>query len=128
MTPETYESVRINGKLDRTLATLDGYNQYRLERVQQGRSFRLVVSMCIQKDNWHEIEDFLKFTLERSVEPVLQFAYEPAKVSLLSLPIETRQQIISYLSKLGLQFGTSILSSIALPLQDSINSFFESTP
>jgi cyclic pyranopterin phosphate synthase len=118
--PKTYSQVRVGGSLEKTLAALDAYRSYAFERRKAGRGFRLLVTMCVQQLNWREIGSFLRFGRRFGLEPQLQFAYDPASVSLLTLPSPERRRILDHLWDLTFEFGTNAVNPIFLPLQEAV--------
>ncbi|MFI5360476.1 MAG: SPASM domain-containing protein [Elusimicrobiota bacterium] len=118
--PITYAAIRVDGELETALATLDGLEDYRARRAAEGRGFDLLVTTCVQKLNWSEIGDFLAFAGRRKLKPVLQFAYEPATVSLLSSPLGERESMVRFLESLIPRFGAAAVHSVLSPLRESL--------
>lgn len=112
---ETYRQIRKGGDLSKPLATVEGLLKYRDQR-----PMRLLASICVQRENWQGVGDFLDYAFSRGIEPILQFAYGPTHASLLALPRETQQDIANSFSQLSQTYG-SIVDSILLPLTDSLN-------
>jgi hypothetical protein len=76
--------------------------------------------MCVQKENWRELEVFFDYCRFVKVRPWLQFAYGPSQVSLLDLPAAERRSIVNDLSSLAGDYGYELLNAIISPLLDSL--------
>jgi MoaA/NifB/PqqE/SkfB family radical SAM enzyme len=83
--PETYVKIRKNGSYEQTFKTVDAYVAYRERRRKKGPDFPLFASMCVQKENWSEIPDFIRFCEERDLQPILQSVIGREPLSLASL-------------------------------------------
>lgn len=118
--PETYAKIRVNGELARSMESFKALRQYWLDREGQGRGYRFLISMCVQIENWREVPEFLAFAKEQGVDPVLQFAYEPAQVGLLSLPLEERRRISDFFEKLLDHYPPELVNAVHLPLRESL--------
>jgi cyclic pyranopterin phosphate synthase len=118
--PETYARIRKGGDLKRALDTIDGLAQLNDDLRAQGRDFDFSISMCVQKDNWHEIEKFFVYCNAVQIRPWLQFAYTPTSVSLLDLPHGQRQEILWYLESLESKYGSALVEAILAPVRDSL--------
>ncbi len=119
--PANYPKVRRGGRLERVLETIDGLVEYAARRKAEGRGFRILASMCVQSQNWHEVPAFLDFLQGKpSIEPVLQFAYSPAEVSLLGMTAERRGEIASTLRLGTAHHPSSVTDPVLLPLADSL--------
>lgn len=118
--PETYAKIRKGGNLLRTLETINGLAKFNEERRAQGRAFDFSISMCVQKENWREMEMFFDYCRFVNVRPWLQFAYGPREVSLLDLPQAERHAIVDHLSTMAGDYSFELLNAIISPLQDSL--------
>ena len=76
--------------------------------------------MCVQKLNWSEIANFISFCTEKKLDSILQFAYQPTEISLLSLPVSERRVILDELNVISKRFGDRIISPILAPIKESI--------
>jgi MoaA/NifB/PqqE/SkfB family radical SAM enzyme len=126
LNPETYKKIRVRGDLNKPLATIEDLFTYQKSRMVNGSTFRLLISICVQKDNWREIEAFIEYTRARNANLELQFAYHPESVSLLNLSAPERREVIRYLKSLIPRFGASLVQPILRPLQDATPGFFGS--
>lgn len=119
--PETYSKVRVGGDLEKTLAALNDYLNYAKERKDQGRAFKVTLSMCVQRLNWQEVGDFLAFAQYMNLHPELQFAYIPEAMSLLTLPEGERARVLQYFSEIAAMFGSNVVAPVLLPMKDSLS-------
>ncbi len=117
---DTFAKIRVGGNLERAMATLSHLQEYQEVRTGRGQSFRLTVSMCVQRANWDEIDLFLNFCAGQNVTPILQFAFIPEETSLLTLPIKERELIVNSLAPLKLKWPEEILQPILSPLLASV--------
>ncbi|MBY0451652.1 MAG: hypothetical protein K2P92_01370, partial [Bdellovibrionaceae bacterium] len=76
---------RKNGTFEKTMATVQSFVDYRKARENEGRGFVLFGSMCVQKDNWHEIGLFLDFCKAHGLNPILQSIIGSGQLSLQEL-------------------------------------------
>lgn len=123
---ETYPRVRQKGVLEKTLRTIDDLCEYRKQRADEGRPFNFLISMCVQKENWREIHEFLEFADGKSISAILQFAYQPDNTSLLYLNSKERMEVLNYLFGLQAKYGNR-LDPVFLPIKDSIRAENRST-
>jgi|SRR6185312_9945540 len=119
---KTYAQIRKRGELKKPLATLQKWIEYNSERRTQNREFQLIISMAVQKSNFHEIENFLKFGRMLSIGISFQFVEEPLSQSLLSLASDQKLRILDQLLTLQDQMKATELHAIISPLQNSKSS------
>ena len=119
--PETYEKIRKGGNLKRALETIDGLAEFNEELRGSGRDFDFSVSMCVQQENWREIESFFIYCDVVNIRPWLQFAYEPSSVSLLRYSFSERMKIKEYLERLSEKYGSGSVNAILQPINDSLS-------
>jgi hypothetical protein len=117
--PETYAKIRKGGNLARTLKTLESLAEFNQIRERGGRDFDFSISMCVQRDNWTEIESFFNYCFSVRVRPWLQFAYQPSSLSLLSMPLEERMAVKRQLAPLADTYGAEPIGVILRVLDDS---------
>ncbi|HEX4925292.1 MAG TPA: SPASM domain-containing protein [Bdellovibrionales bacterium] len=117
--PETYAKVRVNGELSKTLKTVDDFIAY-LGARPADRKFHFNVSMCVHRLNWHELDKSLAYARGKGVPVILQFAFQPESVSLLSLSQSDRREILRFARSLEREYGADVLHPIVSPLQDSL--------
>lgn len=118
--PDTYKKIRKGGNLKRTLETIDALDEFNQELRKDSREFDFSVSMCVQKENWREIGQFLTYCEVVNICPWLQFAYAPSSLSLLSLSRAERVEVLQYLEKLAQRYGQALVNSIHQPIADSL--------
>jgi cyclic pyranopterin phosphate synthase len=98
---DNYKKVR-TGDLDVVLKNLDDIINYQESRKLRGRGFMILLNATFHQDNWHEVESILKYAIKREVLPFIQFVFEPKKMSLLSLPLNKKKEILlHYLNNLS---------------------------
>jgi cyclic pyranopterin phosphate synthase len=121
---EVYASIRLRGDLAKTLATLDGFVEYRKRRALAGRPFRLGVNMAVQKSNWREPPALARYCRDKGIEPIFLYVYDPVSVSISSLPGAEKVKILEhYFDYLGgeSQYVTKF-STLVLPMLDELAS------
>lgn len=118
--PETYRTIRVGGELEKALETLRQLILYRQIRKNSKRGFSLCVAMCVQKSNWKEVDEFLEFSLANKLTPLLQFLYEPHKLSLRDMPPDEIKEAIEYLHKMYSKYQLDIILRISTPLKELV--------
>ncbi|NRA65610.1 MAG: radical SAM protein [Pseudobacteriovorax sp.] len=120
VTNDTYDQIRKGGVFSLVIDTLEYFESLRETELPD---LKLVASMCVVKQNFHEIEDFLKMCFQRRIEPELQFAfYDPSnKSSLLLWSKEEKKEALVKLSTLPNTYNT-YLEEIKRPLLRSLES------
>jgi MoaA/NifB/PqqE/SkfB family radical SAM enzyme len=91
-----YPKIRKRGDLAKTLATLDGFADYRDKRLQLGRGFELSINMAVQKQNWMEPPKLIELAEKKGATPIFLFVYTPLEESITSLPAKERVEILNY--------------------------------
>jgi cyclic pyranopterin phosphate synthase len=119
MTKDVYEKIRINGTFEKTFATIEDYVKYRNRRKKQGRGFVIFGSLCVQKDNWHEIGKFLEFCKARDINPLLQSVIGRSHLSLNHLSIEEYDHILKIIDS----YLSTPLRYAVLPLHEDVKRF-----
>jgi cyclic pyranopterin phosphate synthase len=95
LNPAVYNKIRRGGDLELPLGSIAKFSEFRRKRQSLGIGFRFVLSMCILKQNWQEIPDFLEFCASWEAEPDLQFAfYDPSQESSLLYCSKSQRQEI----------------------------------
>jgi MoaA/NifB/PqqE/SkfB family radical SAM enzyme len=116
-----YEKIRKNASFEKTFATIESYINYRDRRKALNRGFTLFGSMCVQKDNWQEIGDFLNFCEARDIQPILQSIIGRSELSLNQLSLENYEDILKIIAP----YLTTHLRYTVLPLHEDIKRFKE---
>lgn len=116
LNPETYDKIRLGGRLDLPLKTLDG-----LVRLRSEKKFELKVSMCVLNVNWAEVPHFLDFCRKRDIVPELQFAHYDAGsgLSLKGEDNESKMKIYDWLLTKTPERDQHFLSPILVGLKKS---------
>lgn len=95
---ETYHKIRYPGKLNFVLDNIENLLSYNHERRKNNlNNIRFVLNFLVQKDNWREISQAIRYCEERGIVPFITFLYLPSNFSLLSLSEEERVQIFEEL-------------------------------
>lgn len=121
MTKDTYEKIRIKGNFEKTFNTVRRYLEYRKERFALGKGFVLFSSMCVQRDNYHEIGLFLDFCKENEIQPVLQSVIGRDHLSLSKLK---RSQLVAIQDSLKPYLETENRFSV-LPVYEDVAKFLK---
>jgi MoaA/NifB/PqqE/SkfB family radical SAM enzyme len=116
---EVYEKIRKKGSFEKTFATIEEYVKYRSERRSKNRDFVLFGSFCVQKDNWHEIGQFLDFCKKREMSPILQSVIGRSHLSLNQLSVAEYDGILQVI----LPYLNSDLRYAVLPLHEDVVRF-----
>ena len=115
--PEVYAKIRYPGKLSIVLKALEDVLEYRSNK----KDFNIHLNFLVQKDNWKEVFQLIKFCYDKQINPFLTFLYGPEEFSLLTEPLEMRLKILDYyFSKMSLRESVH-LKRIVMPLLDSLN-------
>jgi cyclic pyranopterin phosphate synthase len=125
---ETYAKIRHPGDLNFVLNNIDILLDYQKERSLKGlSSLNLRMNCLIQKDNWHEAGDVIRFCLNKNIIPFLTFLFEPNEFSLQSFGNEKKVEILNFyfdtLSPLELKFSMRLITSLIISL-DKIDYIF----
>jgi len=88
---ETYEKIRVNAKMERTLENFDA-----LMQVNKGKGKSLCIAVCPMVSNWQEIPDLVRFANARGINIVFNIVVFPFEHSLQSLPRATQKEIAEY--------------------------------
>lgn len=118
--PHTYSRIRKNGELKKSLATLKNFIALKKTRTAEGRGFFVGISMCVQKQNYNELAEFISFAKMLDLEFSLPFVDVPEEHSILSLPRDKRELALSEMIHLRNSFDAVQLDGIISPLRDSL--------
>jgi cyclic pyranopterin phosphate synthase len=118
--PEIYYKVRFPGNLHFVLENINRLIVYNDERISQGLSnLNLALNFLVQKDNWLEVKNVIKFCLTRNIKPFITFLYEPSTFSLLTLPEKEREKILHYYLEELSVMELAHLRRVVMPLINS---------
>lgn len=120
---DVYEKIRKNGTHEKTFATIREFVRYRDGRAAEGRGFVIFGSMCVQRDNWHEIGLFLDFCKTNNLSPILQSVIGRSHLSLNTLSHGEYEQILSIITP---YLSTDVRYSV-LPVYEDIKRFQAAT-
>ena len=129
-----FAKIRKRGDLNKVLATLKGFVEYRDARALQDRHFELGVNMAVQKLNWREPPELVALCEQEKVHPIFIYVFTPEAESISSLPLGERREILDhYFSFLETQFEKHgeykylrNLSTIILPIMGGMPEEFRS--
>ncbi|PIP91237.1 MAG: hypothetical protein COW01_06190 [Bdellovibrionales bacterium CG12_big_fil_rev_8_21_14_0_65_38_15] len=93
ITTKTYAAIRLKGDFERVLETVMDYVSIRNEREIQGRGFTLFASICVQRDNWHELPEFLNFCDKHRIQPIVQELIGKHELSLQELKPQYKEEL-----------------------------------
>lgn len=120
--PKTYYKIRYPGKLEIVLENFKLIKNYEAKRIQRGKTgFNIHINFLIQKDNWKEAKDMLRFCLDNNAMPFLTFLYRPSEMSLLTLEEVEREAILDYYFKNYSWSEIVLMRRVWSPLVDSLS-------
>jgi MoaA/NifB/PqqE/SkfB family radical SAM enzyme len=91
-----YSQIRKRGDLEKAMATLKGFVDYRNQRLEQDRSFSLGINMAVQQLNWQEPPALIDLCEKDKIDPIFIFVFEPDEESILTLPVDKKVEILEY--------------------------------
>lgn len=77
---ETYESIRVNARLDKVLANIHYFQEY-----SERKKKRFTLSACVMRQNWHEIPAFINFCNDLNAVATLHKVWWPRESALYNL-------------------------------------------
>jgi len=100
--PETYESIRINGNFERLMENLDYFISYCRKNKR---------TLCIMinplRQNWWEMPEFVNWCNQKDIHLWFNSIIKPADQALWSLPSSELEKILSQLSSARLEMPNS---------------------
>ena len=96
--PETYESIRINGKFDRLMENLEYFISY---CKKNNRTLCIMINPLRQ--NWWEMPAFVNWCNEKNIHLWFNSIIKPADQALWSLPSSELEKILNQLSSAKLE-------------------------
>ncbi len=93
LTPNIYETIRVNAKFSRTMEHFEYFHGYCQEN---NRTFCLMVNPM--RNNWHEMPNFIRFVNEKNVNIWFNTIHRPVEWAIWSLPSEELANIYQTLS------------------------------
>ena len=115
--PERFARLRLGGELSRTLEFLDRLRLYNRAR-PAGRGFQIVVNFVLQKENWRELADIVRFTMDREVILYVIPMSDPHLLSIHAMPLEERRLLQAEVSRLAGEFRLDTLRQLEAALKD----------
>ena len=91
ITKGTYEAIRVNGKLERTLANLEEFS-----RVNRRNNKPLSISVCPMVSNAMEMPKLVSFANERAIKVHFNTVTFPSEQSIRSLPFDQQYELAKF--------------------------------
>lgn len=88
----TYENIRRNGKLEKTLANIDAFHE-----IATRRRKTIGFAFCVMQSNWREVPDLLAYASARNASIRMNTVYSPASSSISALPRDEQIRIGTFL-------------------------------
>lgn len=93
LTPEIYETIRVNAHFDRLMEHFHFYHQYCKEN---NRTLCIMVNPM--RNNWHEMPEFIRFVNKYNVNIWFNTIHRPVEWSIWALPPDELEKIYNQLS------------------------------
>lgn len=110
---ETFEKIRLNSNFDQVLKCL---NFLTLLRNKKSSPFFLQADLCLQRDNWREVEDYLIFCLDKKIYPSFFFLFNPRELSLTEAPVYEIKNALRLFLYCFKKYENQKILQIVLPL------------
>lgn len=94
LTPDIYETIRVNGKFDRVMENFQFYHQYCKENERT-----LCIMVNPMRNNWHEMPEFIRFVNRHNVNVWFNTIHRPVEWSIWALPSTELERIYKQLSE-----------------------------
>jgi molybdenum cofactor biosynthesis enzyme MoaA len=93
LTPEIYESIRVNAHFDRVMEHFLFFHKYTKEN---NRTMCLMVNPM--RNNWHEMPDFIRFVNKHNINIWFNTIQRPEEWSIWALPVPELEKVYNTLS------------------------------
>ena len=93
LTPDIYESIRVNAHFDRLMEHFEFYRDY-----CRANRRTLCVMVNPMRNNWHEMPEFIRFVNKHQVNIWFNTIHRPVEYSIWALPSQELEKICSTLS------------------------------
>ncbi len=93
LTPEIYETIRVNAHFDRVMENFLFYRQYTKEH---NRTMCLMVNPM--RNNWHEMPEFIRFVNKHNINIWFNTIHRPVEWAIWSLPKNELKKIFEQLN------------------------------
>jgi radical SAM protein with 4Fe4S-binding SPASM domain len=87
----TYESIRLNANFDKMMDNLLYFRDY-----ARSKGTRFSLSMCVMRQNWQEVPEFIRFCNENNAVATLHKVWHPFKNALFNLPKDELLNILHF--------------------------------
>src|SRR5690606_2392207 len=94
LTPDIYETIRVNAKFDRVMENFGIYHQYCKENKRT-----LCIMVNPMRNNWHEMPEFIRFVNKHNVNVWFNTIHRPVEWSIWALPSTELERIYKQLSE-----------------------------
>jgi cyclic pyranopterin phosphate synthase len=111
LVPEIYEGIRIGGKLDRPLKTIQQLIDYNFSRGHEER-FLISVNTLISKKTWMEIPNFYNYTRKNRIKLNPEVLMDPHEMSIWDFEDQKKNEILNFYIDFNQDILNSRLSSI----------------
>lgn len=92
--PETYPKIRIGANYERVMQNL-----FYFKELTRSKSTYLTIAACPMTNNWKDLPQLLKFTVEQEINLHFNVVWTPEELSLKSFSIEQLDDVIVYLEE-----------------------------
>lgn len=120
--PFVYAKIRRPGRLDFVLENIHQMVLYNNTRRERGLSdIRFLLNFLVQKDNWSEIAEAIRYCEKNGIVPLITFCYQPSEFSLLSFLEEKRVEILEHYIREYSQENIIQAIKVVTPLIESLS-------
>lgn len=91
---DTYEAIRVNANFEKVMDNLLYFREY-----ARRKGTRFSISMCVMRQNWREVPDFIRFCNEHGAVATLHKVWHPFGNALFNLPKEELEEILQMYSQ-----------------------------
>lgn len=88
---KTFESIRVNANFDKVMDNLLYFKDY-----SKRKKTRFSLSMCVMRQNWKEVPDFIRFCNDNESVATLHKVMHPYKCALFNLPKAKLKEILTF--------------------------------
>ncbi|MCO4794017.1 MAG: SPASM domain-containing protein [Bacteriovoracaceae bacterium] len=91
----TFSNIRKKGNLDIVLETLDSFIDYNTSFPKEDQ-FLMVLNVVIQKDNWREVGNFIRFTKNKGLKLFFYLLNEPEHLQISEMDKSEINEVIKF--------------------------------
>ncbi len=100
---ETFEAIRINANFERIIENIRYFSEY-----SRSRNEKFAVALCVMRQNWKELPDFIKFCNDHNAVATLHKVWFPRQYALHTLSHKKLSEIYDYLSAADIAANTAL--------------------